>query len=164
MVVEEPAECQDCSQLCCGACIEQWRQRNNTCPNCRGNLNIGKKLNRFVLQSLNSSEFACDTCSTAFNYEQRRQHWQACGKSLKCPLNCANGAAQFATMDALKEHWLKECEMMELVCSVCCAQTTRPGIAEHNCEAGLLKLVEQLRQRNKELLEENAQLKSNRPR
>ena len=78
-VVESPKECLQCSQLCCGHCLTQWGQRDNSCPNCRSPINLGKSVNRFVLQALNATKFKCDSCDVIFNYENRLEHWNACG-------------------------------------------------------------------------------------
>ena len=34
-VVDDPAECLECNDLCCSDCIGQWRARKDTCPSCR---------------------------------------------------------------------------------------------------------------------------------
>ena len=71
LVVEQPAECQECNQLCCEFCISVWKQRNNSCPKCRCELSLGKQVNRFVMQSLNTSEFTCEKCHERFTYDHR---------------------------------------------------------------------------------------------
>lgn len=79
MVVEEPQECLECNQLTCKECLDGWQAKGEqTCPGCRGSLNINSKLNRFVKQSLDNIELNCDSCSGQFKYENRRQHWEKC--------------------------------------------------------------------------------------
>ena len=62
-VVEDPKECSACDQLSCESCIATWQKKNDTCPNCRAKLVLSKGVNRFALQTLNSTDFLCETCS-----------------------------------------------------------------------------------------------------
>ena len=66
---------------------------------------------------------------------------------------------QFESISVLKTHWQAQCEAIKLRCSLCEAFLTRPEIAAHKCDAGLISLVKRLKQRIKELEEENALLK-----
>ena len=134
-VVEKPKECQQCNQLCCESCLDEWTKRNQTCPNCRGNLNLGKQVNRFVIQSLNNTEFKCDTCPKTFKYEQRREHWATCGAVFKCSIEgCYLGGENFPSMDELKDHWKNQCNVIMLECSVCTGKVTREFIGPHSCD------------------------------
>ena len=121
MIVEEPQECLECNQLTCTKCITQWKEKNNTCPNCRADLRLGTKLNRFVKQTLDCLEFVCETCSEKFTYEKRKEHWQSCGGSMmKCMVDgCDIGNDLFTDIDQLKEHWFSFCKAIVLTCSIC---------------------------------------------
>ena len=93
-VVEEPTECQSCNDLCCIDCINQWRQRKNTCPSCRCSYDLeeqtmtqGSKLkpkpiNRFIKSLLDKADFKCDACQSSFKYEGRFMHWESCQLAL----------------------------------------------------------------------------------
>jgi hypothetical protein len=65
-----------------------------------------------------------------------------------------------ASIDTLKKHWASECIAIDLVCSVCSGVLKRNEIQFHRCDAGLVRLIQQLKQRVAELEKENKELKA----
>ena len=57
------------------------------------------KINRFVKQLLDKSEFTCEVCRMPIKYDERLKHWDSCGKEIKCIAEgCAHSSVQFTSM------------------------------------------------------------------
>ena len=79
-VVNDPKECSGCDTLFCNKCISKWVQATtpeNNCPTCLNTFRE-KKIDRFILKSLNELKFRCYLCSEVFSYESKREHAFIC--------------------------------------------------------------------------------------
>ena len=124
-------------------------------------MNLGKNVNRFVMQSLNNTDFACDKCSGSFKYEMRKKHWESCSVTLKCQIaNCHAVETTFTSYDLIETHWREQCNVIDLKCSVCEDMVKRPVIQVHRCDVTLINNMKLLKKRVMELEAENANLKA----
>ena len=138
-VVEAPQECSNCNWLYCGGCIGEWLSKEKTCPRCRADFQ-GAKVNRFVMQTLNSLEFKCDKCGEKFTYEKRQAHWDYCGAAFQCSYEGCNET--FKTIEELEKHWELQCPEADMVCVNCGGQTTRKACGSHSCDEHFKIVIE----------------------
>ena len=95
----------------------------------------------YVRKQLNALEFDCSTCTEQFRYDQRKEHWQTCGLDLDCGIHgCPE--TSFGSLSKLEEHWLKECDFIDVQCMDCKATTRRGDYSTHDCKRALKDLIE----------------------
>ena len=159
--MEDPRECLECDQLCCSTCLNKWQQNNNSCPNCRVPISLARHVNRFVMQQLNPTLFNCEHCpNVVFSYDQRHEHWQKCQTRLVCRLEgCKQAGKEFDFKESLRLHWLNECNVIEVKCSVCQTEMKRSQTAKHRCEPVLCQHIKHLASVVRDLTEENKRLR-----
>ena len=68
-------------------------------------------MNRFARLTLDKANFKCDSCEVIFKFEDRKEHWATCGLTYKCNVEeCSRAGFDFGSNEALRDHWLNECD------------------------------------------------------
>ena len=79
------------------------------------------RVNRFVLQKLNETEFTCPKwkCTDNFKYENARRHHNECEfRTMICLLKCGS-AAEIRGLKNMRAHLENECKSTILKCIFC---------------------------------------------
>lgn len=139
--------------MSCASCIASWQQRDQTCPNCRAEISLGKSVNRFAMQQLNQTVFRCDKCPAEFKYADKEKHWEKCGIEFRCQLaECSS--RPFEREDQLREHWQEQCLMVMVKCHVCKNVLQRRSTSTHDCVPFLVERIGKLTARLEDVQEQ----------
>jgi len=117
-IVESPVKCGDCSKLYCENCIEGVIQKNiNRCPYCMKSPFKKDKIDYFVKDLINESEFRCPLkCGKIIRYCEQDKHKKECPLVefiYKCNL-CKNEVAKNN-----KDFHQRKCASMNFRCALC---------------------------------------------
>ena len=75
-ILIKPQMCNNCQNVYCRKCIEEWSKRNNKCPNRCDNSNYTRSLgNEKILSIL---KFQCQKCERQFLYDEIKKHVYEC--------------------------------------------------------------------------------------
>jgi len=133
-VLEDPLQATPCEHAFCKSCIQQWLQRQPTCPVDRGGLSdVNLRCVPRILKNLLSRlRIACDNqpygCSAVLKLDILGSHLVDCEFNPKKPLPCEKGCGSIIPKDELKDHnCIKELrslldtqqqKMVELKCEI----------------------------------------------
>ena len=75
--------CNNCQNVYCRKCIEEWSKNNNKCPNRCDNPNYKRCLEK--AKTLSKLKFKCQKCGNQFLYDDIKKHVDECkqDKNLK---------------------------------------------------------------------------------
>lgn len=129
-------ECSQCNKLNCKACIEDWRKKQENCPNCRADFAPTPKPNLYVVNILKEMPFLCKNCPEQFKFGEHARHVKICAGSL---FVCPACDEKDLTRDAIMAHWQNTCIKAKLTCKKCTLIVNRLEAADHDCIRSLLE-------------------------
>ena len=113
-ILIKPKQCQSCESLFCEKCINEWKNKNNSCP---------KRCSKFILidppkivkKLLDKINIQCSYCKSDFKYETYvYKHYPECYqkyKMVKCPL-CSKSDIHYYQIEEYENKILKEKEQL----------------------------------------------------
>ena len=124
-----PIKCSQCLLHFCQLCIDSWRKKSNTCPNCRAQFKI-EKCERTLKEDLEDTIISCffktSGCSENIKYENLFHHQKKCPlRPSECPWCKTKGKLQ-----EIIEHE-KICEAREEQCEGCLKTIPYKEFANH---------------------------------
>jgi hypothetical protein len=87
-IIIEPQMCNNCQNVYCRKCIEEWSKNNNKCPNRCDNPNYKKSLEN--AKTLSKLKFKCKKCGTQFLYDEIKKHADECKQDKNIEENIDN--------------------------------------------------------------------------
>ena len=75
-ILIKPQMCNNCQNVYCRKCIEEWSKRNNKCPNRCDNPNYKRSIEK--AKTLSKLKFKCKKCGTQFLYDEIKKHADEC--------------------------------------------------------------------------------------
>jgi len=86
-IVKDPICCNQCEDLFCSSCLNDWINDGKGCPHCRAKPFKESRINRFVKNMLNNIVIVCPSgCEEKFIYENLIKHLETCKKTEKISL------------------------------------------------------------------------------
>lgn len=116
-ILWRPVTCETCEHSFCEACLSQWFQRQQRCPNtCEYRQRARSP--HLLVQLLSQLKVTCKNmsngCTQVIPYEGLENHEQTCGYEMK---SC-QGCLQSLLKQDLHRHEL-ECDHVEILCNNC---------------------------------------------
>lgn len=115
-----PVDC--CGTVYCKGCMQEWMNKNCTCPNCLiANVQVGSAPIRPIIDAVGALEVCCPHaragCSYTFQYSELCSHLAHCSFAIiDCPFACIGCAQPRHARHLLQEHLLQnEAEHARLV-------------------------------------------------
>ena len=111
-IIIKPKQCQSCETIFCEKCINEWKNKNNSCPKRCPQLTLIEppKLVKKLLDKLN---IQCALCKNEFGYENYIfKHYPECyrkNKIVKCPI-CSKSDVHYYLIEEYEKKLLKEKE------------------------------------------------------
>lgn len=68
--------CMKCQNVYCKKCIDQWKEKDNKCPNRCENPNYQRSLGKKDI--LSKLKFKCLNCENEIEYEKIQSHYNSC--------------------------------------------------------------------------------------
>lgn len=109
-ILENPVQAPECEHAFCSACINEWVQRQPTCPNDRNPIHPSQlkpvpRITRNLLARLN---ITCDNepsgCTAIVKLDQLNAHVTECEFNPKKPVPCVTGCGMMVPKDEMSEH------------------------------------------------------------
>ena len=111
-IVIKPKQCNSCETIYCEKCINEWKNKNNSCPK-RCSKFILTEPSKIIKKLLDKLIIQCVYCKKDFNYENYiYKHFVECyqkNKLVKCPF-CSNCEIHNYLIEEYKNKYLKEKE------------------------------------------------------
>ena len=156
MIVIEPVMCKyvplscpekACERIFCQSCIQEWCQKNRTCPQCQQPYE-GTPPSRYWRQELEKLMFRCKSryCSQLEycyrDFLMHLEHHQR-RKQFKCNLCTEHADVMYETADELvQKHWRQNCFGFNKNYTMCKFCKTKIESDEHSCVANLNEQIE----------------------
>lgn len=116
-IVWHPVTCETCEHSFCEACINQWFQRQQWCPN-RCEYRQRARLPHLFAQMLSELKVTCKNavngCNEILPYEALEKHEQTCGYEIKMCQGCLEPLLK-QDVDRHELH----CDHIEILCNNC---------------------------------------------
>jgi len=109
-VLEDPLQAPECEHAFCMGCIQEWLQRQPTCPVDRQRLVIHhlKPVPRILRNLLHRLDISCDNskygCQETVKLDRLEIHVSECEFNPKRPVPCSQGCGIVIPKDELKDH------------------------------------------------------------
>ena len=159
-ILWHPVTCETCEHSFCEACLSQWFERKQQCPN---NCEYRKRTRSppLLVQLLSSLKVICKNspngCSEIVPYELLEKHEQACGYEMK---NC-QGCLQRLLKKDVNQHEL-QCGRVEILCNNChVTYRRREGHDTIQCLRNQMKNQNDLFEQKLTSLENDVKLQTN---
>ncbi|CAF1319217.1 unnamed protein product [Rotaria sordida] len=122
-ILWHPVTCGTCEHSFCEACLNQWFQRQQRCPNTceyHQRTRVPYLLTQLLSQLKVTCKNTANGCTEIIPYEALEKHEQACGYEMK---KCSGCLKSILKQDA-EQHEL-QCDYVEILCMYCQAMYRR---------------------------------------
>jgi len=128
-IVNDPVKCSDCSKFYCRICIEYAILNKNRCPNCLNSPFNKDKIDLFIMNLLNESEFICPlNCGKIIRHCQQDLHKK------QCPLMIRFFRCNLCKIDVGEDNEFvhkEKCEFLKTRCAGCNQEVNKMDFQIH---------------------------------